>query len=281
LSVETRNTIAAWLRLQNANSIESSLTSTAIDPLATTVAVRVQRYSARSLSVHNAFAELAPFFARCEGSESSISNELSAPQDQVDLTSSQSTIADDESDPPAKRQKLADLQRPTRAPSCSESVHEALQLPESVLICVAALLRHLSSFGVGLERLLTLPGNLQLLAHIARDVVESESGVLPWRSYSQKSAENSDHLQLDASALRALDVLSNSECVSSKSVSSLLDVLNRTSTPFGSRMMKEWVRRPLGRRCDIESRQCAVRALDDAGMSFTVNQFIFIRRFSS
>eukprot|EP00899_Mesostigma_viride_P023184 jgi/Mesvir1/404/Mv11296-RA.1 len=83
------------------------------------------------------------------------------------------------------------------------------------------------------------------------------SGLL--RSHDPHSLEAQPFLELDGSALENLEVLENNS--DGGSAGSLLGVLDRTATPFGRRLLRSWLSRPLRDIAGISARQDAVADL--------------------
>lgn len=71
-------------------------------------------------------------------------------------------------------------------------------------------------------------------------------------------SENALLLKMDAQALRHLEIVSNATDGSRDGT--LLEYMDRTRSPFGARLFREWVTRPLASVPHIAERQCAVQA---------------------
>ncbi|MBK9216003.1 MAG: DNA mismatch repair protein MutS [Chloracidobacterium sp.] len=72
--------------------------------------------------------------------------------------------------------------------------------------------------------------------------------------------ETSDFMVLDAITLRNLDIF---ECRGEKSKNTLFGVLDETVTGMGSRLLREWLRRPSLKQTEIQTRLAAVSELSD------------------
>jgi DNA mismatch repair protein MSH3 len=88
------------------------------------------------------------------------------------------------------------------------------ELPEGVQICLAALLRYLQDFGLS-------------------QVLRITSTFSPFVSKTS--------MVLDANALRNLEVFETSL----GKEGSLVNIMDKTVTGFGSRMMRSWIAKPL------------------------------------
>ncbi|GMH33654.1 hypothetical protein BSKO_01488 [Bryopsis sp. KO-2023] len=75
--------------------------------------------------------------------------------------------------------------------------------------------------------------------------------------------EGPKHILLDSSALENLEVLQNSE---GGVKGSLLSVMDQCKTPFGRRLLRHWLCRPLGRVSEIHQRQKAIRDLTEVAV---------------
>ncbi|MGH7721200.1 MAG: DNA mismatch repair protein MutS, partial [Gemmatimonadaceae bacterium] len=81
------------------------------------------------------------------------------------------------------------------------------------------------------------------LPHLARPVVERPGGVMPLDEMTRRNLELTESLR------------------GSDRAGTLLDVLDRTVTPMGARLLRHWVLAPLTCRSDIEARLDAVDGL--------------------
>ncbi|RMZ82962.1 hypothetical protein DV737_g1773, partial [Chaetothyriales sp. CBS 132003] len=107
-----------------------------------------------------------------------------------------------------------------------------LALPEQVTVCLAAIIRHLESYG--LERVFDLTKYFQ--------------------PFSARS-----HMLINGNTLNSLEIYQNSTDHAVKG--SLFWSLDRTITRFGSRLLRKWVGRPLLYTSAIEARLVAVEEL--------------------
>ena len=76
-------------------------------------------------------------------------------------------------------------------------------------------------------------------------------------------SDSADHMVLDNLTLRNLEIL---ESRSESSKKTLCDVIDETVTGMGSRLLKQWLLRPLLRRNEIQTRLSAVEELQDSIM---------------
>ncbi|RCI15448.1 hypothetical protein L249_3568 [Ophiocordyceps polyrhachis-furcata BCC 54312] len=109
---------------------------------------------------------------------------------------------------------------------------KVLKLPESVTICLSAMINHLKEYG--LEHILNLT------------------------KYFQNFGTRS-HVLVNGTTLESLEVYRNSTDHSSKG--SLFWALDKTLTRFGQRLLRKWVGRPLLDRHRLEERIAAVEEL--------------------
>ena len=115
----------------------------------------------------------------------------------------------------------------------SSSVAAKVQnLPESVVVCLSAMITHLSDYG--LETVFSLTQNFS--------------------SFSARS-----HMLLNGTTLNSLEIYRNQTDYTERG--SLYSVLNCTSTRFGSRLLRKWIGRPLLDRTRLEQRLDAVEEL--------------------
>ncbi|MCL2390708.1 MAG: DNA mismatch repair protein MutS [Endomicrobia bacterium] len=77
--------------------------------------------------------------------------------------------------------------------------------------------------------------------------------------------KNSDFAQLDATAVRTLELLNS--MTTGKTENSLLDVLDSTKTPMGARALRQWLVKPLMDVKKIENRHNAVRYFIENGFT--------------
>ncbi|KAJ9655158.1 Mismatch repair protein msh3 [Neophaeococcomyces mojaviensis] len=109
-----------------------------------------------------------------------------------------------------------------------------LGLPEHVMICLSALIKHLSDYGL--------------------------SNVFDLTKYFQPFSARS-HMLLNGNTLSSLEIYQNQTDHTVKG--SLFWTLDRTQTRFGSRLLRKWVGRPLLDKAAIEARLEAVEQLLD------------------
>lgn len=74
--------------------------------------------------------------------------------------------------------------------------------------------------------------------------------------------KDDDYLQLDAATQKHLELF---ETYQGKHDNSLLAVIDSSTNPMGSRMLKRWLGRPLRHRAQVRQRQCAVGELLTSG----------------
>lgn len=78
-----------------------------------------------------------------------------------------------------------------------------------------------------------------------RTVLFAQQGLLPG------DREGPRRIILDSSALENLEIIQSSE---GESKGSLLSTLDQCKTPFGRRLLRQWLSRPLGRVSEIRER---------------------------
>ncbi|KAL3463122.1 muts domain V-domain-containing protein [Aspergillus heterothallicus] len=113
-------------------------------------------------------------------------------------------------------------------------LHKVLNLPDQVTICLSAMIKHMT--GYGLEHVLELTKYFQ--------------------HFSSRS-----HMLLNGNTLTSLEIYQNQTDHTAKG--SLFWTLDRTQTRFGQRMLRKWVGRPLLDRRQLEERINAVEELKD------------------
>lgn len=106
------------------------------------------------------------------------------------------------------------------------------EFPEPLKTCLHSLIEHFTEFGM--ESLFQSP-----------------------RNYSPFNTNLS--MLLNANALSSLEIFRNQTDNTLKG--SLFEVLDHTNTPYGNRLLKNWIGRPLVKKADIESRLDAVTEL--------------------
>ena len=90
-------------------------------------------------------------------------------------------------------------------------------------------------------------------------------------SRSDSAAEREvNHMALDGTTLRNLEVLTNSR--THTHAGSLWSKINYTKTPHGSRLLRAWLLRPLFRKADIERRADAVEELVSGAAAVAVDE---------
>ena len=123
----------------------------------------------------------------------------------------------------------------TNSPEDERASHvldKVLKLPEDVTICLSAMIKQMSAFG--LEHVFDLTKYFQ--------------------SFSARS-----HMLLNGTTLTSLEIYQNQTDHSEKG--SLFWTLDRTKTRFGHRLLRKWVGRPLLMKRDLEERIAAVEEL--------------------
>ena len=118
----------------------------------------------------------------------------------------------------------------------SSLLDKILKLPEDVTVCLSALIKYLSDYG--LEHVFDLTKYFQ--------------------SFSARS-----HMLLNGTTLTSLEIYQNQTDHDRKG--SLFWTLDRTKTRFGQRLLRKWVGRPLLDRKYLENRITAVEELKDGG----------------
>ncbi|WP_302082796.1 DNA mismatch repair protein MutS [Salinibaculum rarum] len=94
-------------------------------------------------------------------------------------------------------------------------------------------------------------------------VEETGAGVLASMTRLQAHG-GGNHVELDATTQRNLEL---TETMQGDRSGSLVDTIDRTVTSAGSRLLTEWLQRPLQARGELERRQSAVAALTEAAMA--------------
>ncbi|KAL1958290.1 hypothetical protein VTO42DRAFT_4607 [Malbranchea cinnamomea] len=113
-------------------------------------------------------------------------------------------------------------------------LEKVLQLPDDVIICLSAMIKHMSEYG--LEHVFQLTKYFQ--------------------SFSARS-----HMLLNGNTLINLEIYQNQ--TDHTSTGSLFWTLDRTKTRFGQRLLRKWIGRPLLDRAQLEERVSAVTELLD------------------
>jgi DNA mismatch repair protein MutS len=130
--------------------------------------------------------------------------------------------------------------------------------------CEQALLRHfqtatLEGFGLG-----TIPAAARAAGVLLQYLQDRQPGAL--RQLQEISTYSlSEFMLLDPATRRGLELTETLRRRETRG--SLLDVLDLTVTPMGSRLLRQWVMQPLLRVDAIEERQNAVQKFLDAGLA--------------
>ena len=130
-----------------------------------------------------------------------------------------------------------------KAGSDAKVMDKIQNLPEHVTICLAAMISHLSEYGLSSVFTLT-------------------------RFFSAFSARS--YMLLNGNTLNSLEIYQNQTDLTRRG--SLFWALDRTKTKFGSRLLRSWIGRPLLDRVAIEARLDAVEELLDANKSIHVEK---------
>lgn len=124
------------------------------------------------------------------------------------------------------------LKEASQNETASALLEKVLKLPESVTICLSAMITHLKEYG--LEHIFDLTKYFQ--------------------SFSTRS-----HMLINGTTLESLEVYRNATDHAEKG--SLFWAMDKTLTKFGQRLLRKWVGRPLLNREKLESRLAAVDEL--------------------
>ncbi|KAK3394210.1 muts domain V-domain-containing protein [Podospora didyma] len=122
-------------------------------------------------------------------------------------------------------------------------LEKVLKLPESVTICLSAMITHLTEYG--LEHIFDLTKYFQ--------------------SFSTRQ-----HMLINGTTLESLEVYRNATDHSEKG--SLLWALDKTKTRFGQRQLRKWIGRPLLDQQEVERRVCAVEELLEGQSTMKVDK---------
>ncbi|RMD43921.1 hypothetical protein DV735_g1194, partial [Chaetothyriales sp. CBS 134920] len=125
----------------------------------------------------------------------------------------------------------------------SKILDKILALPEQVIVCLSAMIKHLESYG--LERVFDLTKYFE--------------------PFSARS-----HMLINGNTLNSLEIYQNSTDHAVKG--SLFWCLDRTITRFGSRLLRKWVGRPLLDTSAIEARLEAVEELAESAKAEQVDK---------
>jgi DNA mismatch repair protein MSH3 len=140
----------------------------------------------------------------------------------------------------AGKMKAHDNSENDRASNLLEKV---LRLPESVTICLSAMIKHMTEYG--LEHVFDLTKYFQ--------------------SFSARS-----HMLLNGNTLTSLELYHNQTDHTEKG--SLFWTLDRTQTRFGQRLLRKWVGRPLIDKRQLEERISAVEELKEKNQTVNVDR---------
>lgn len=126
------------------------------------------------------------------------------------------------------------LKSSTQEEKASKVLDKILGLPEHVMVCLSALMKHMADYGL--------------------------ANVFDLTKYFQPFSARS-HMLLNGNTLNSLEIYQNQTDYTVKG--SLFWTLDRTQTKFGSRLLRKWVGRPLLDKTSIEDRLQAVEELLD------------------
>lgn len=126
------------------------------------------------------------------------------------------------------------LKSSTEEEKASKVLDKILGLPEHVMICLSALMKHMADYGL--------------------------ANVFDLTKYFQPFSARS-HMLLNGNTLNSLEIYQNQTDYTVKG--SLFWTLDRTLTKFGSRLLRKWVGRPLLDKTSIEDRLQAAEELLD------------------
>lgn len=122
-------------------------------------------------------------------------------------------------------------------------LENVLKLAEDVTVCLSAMIKHMSEYG--LEHVFDLTKYFQ--------------------SFSARS-----HMLLNGTTLTSLEIYQNQTDHSEKG--SLFWTLDRTKTRFGRRLLRKWVGRPLLMKAELEERITAVEELRNEEQTMKVDK---------
>lgn len=125
----------------------------------------------------------------------------------------------------------------------SNLLEKILNLPESVMVCLSAMITHMTEYG--LEHVFDLTKYFQ--------------------SFSARS-----HMLLNGNTLTSLEIYRNQTDYSEQG--SLFWTVDKTQTLFGKRLLRKWIGRPLLDKDRLEERVAAVEELKDGAQSMRVDQ---------
>ncbi|KAK2755526.1 Mismatch repair protein msh3 [Arachnomyces sp. PD_36] len=125
----------------------------------------------------------------------------------------------------------------------SNLLEKVLKLPEDVTVCLSAMIKHMTEYG--LEHVFDLTKYFQ--------------------SFSARS-----HMLLNGNTLSSLEIYQNQTDHTIKG--SLFWTLDRTRTRFGQRLLRKWVGRPLLDKGKLEERVAAVEELKDPTKMYPIER---------
>ena len=132
---------------------------------------------------------------------------------------------------------------PDEDAKASNLLDKVLKLPEDVTVCLSAMIKHMTEYG--LEHVFDLTKYFQ--------------------SFSARS-----HMLLNGNTLSSLEIYQNQ--TDHKVKGSLFWTLDRTRTRFGQRLLRKWVGRPLLDKSKLEERVTAVEELKDPKKIYPVER---------
>ena len=136
-----------------------------------------------------------------------------------------------------------EVSRDQKDEMATKTLDKVLKLPESVTICLSAMITHMTDYG--LEHVFDLTKYFQ--------------------SFSARS-----HMLLNGTTLTSLEIYQNQTDHTEKG--SLFWTLNRTKTRFGQRMLRKWVGRPLLLKRELEQRIAAVEEIREGQQTSRVDK---------
>ena len=140
----------------------------------------------------------------------------------------------------AEKMEASDAEQDEKA---CKTLEKMLKLAESVIICLSAMISHLTNYG--LEHVFDLTKYFQ--------------------SFSARS-----HMLLNGTSLTSLEIYQNQTDQTEKG--SLFWTLDRTKTRFGQRLLRKWVGRPLLVNSKLHDRIAAVEELKDGQQTVKVDK---------
>ncbi|KAJ7582852.1 muts domain V-domain-containing protein [Mycena floridula] len=137
----------------------------------------------------------------------------------------------------------------TKSPNSGELLATVIGFPKSVLVALAHAIRYLSAFDLA-------------------------DAFLDAKSFSRFTDKT--HMLLKANTLANLEIYQNQTDYTTRG--SLLSILDRTSTKFGARLLRQWVGKPLVDRCALEERIDAVQEIMDSSSEKLNTLYDVLRR---